>query len=130
MHGLSNAFYIFLVQLTLIKFHEIGFLICQAEKSEVRLKPLETDLSFTRARSYQELTEIESQLGIHESRILQMNQSKETLNKRFLELTELKHVLKETAVFFDEVCYTLSEVVIKGTMLSEILMNLGLIKRV
>jgi V-type H+-transporting ATPase subunit a len=80
-----------------------GFLIGQAEKSEVRLKPLETDLSFARARSYQELTEIESQLGLHESRILQMNQSKETLNKRYLELTELKHVLKETASFFDEV---------------------------
>ncbi|KAJ3338160.1 hypothetical protein HDU91_001295 [Kappamyces sp. JEL0680] len=29
-----------------------------------------------------------------------MNSSQESLNKRFLELTELRHVLRETAVFF------------------------------
>ena len=75
----------------------------QADKTHVRLKPIDPAAPFARARTYQELTEMESQLSVHESRVVQMNNSKETLNKRFLELTELKHVLKETAVFFDEV---------------------------
>jgi V-type H+-transporting ATPase subunit a len=75
----------------------------QADKTQVRLKAIDPAAPFARARTYQELTEMESQLAVHESRVVQMNNSKETLNKRFLELTELKHVLKETAVFFDEV---------------------------
>ena len=80
-----------------------GFLVAQAEKASVRIRPVDTSAPFARARTFQELSEIETQLGNHESRILQMNNSKETLSKRLLELTELKHVLKETATFFDEV---------------------------
>ena len=81
----------------------LGFLKTQAEKAEVILKPIDLSAPVARARTHQEITDIESQLSLHEARILQMNNSKETLNKRFLELTELKHVLKETATFFDEV---------------------------
>jgi V-type H+-transporting ATPase subunit a len=36
------------------------------------------------------------------SKLNQMNESYETLHKRYLELTELRHVLRETAVFFEE----------------------------
>ena len=35
-------------------------------------------------------------------RMTQLTDSKQTLNKRYLELTELRHVLRETAVFFEE----------------------------
>jgi hypothetical protein len=41
----------------------------------------------------------------HETRLQQMNSSYETLQKRYLELTESRHVLRETAIFFEEVSY-------------------------
>lgn len=59
---------------------------------------------YARSRTQQEIDELEERLNDHESRIQQMNTSLETLNKRYLELTELRHVLRETAIFFDEVC--------------------------
>lgn len=57
----------------------------------------------TRARSRQELDDLEERLSEHENRLLQMNNSHETMQRRFLELTELKYVLSETAGFFQEV---------------------------
>ena len=56
-----------------------------------------------RARSQLEIDQLESKLENLDTRIRQMNQSGGTLNRRFLELTELRHVLRETAVFFEEV---------------------------
>jgi V-type H+-transporting ATPase subunit a len=41
-------------------------------------------------------------LSEHDAKVQQMNTSQETLNKRYLELTELRHVLRETAAFFEE----------------------------
>ena len=58
---------------------------------------------YGRTRTQQEIDELEERLGEHESRVHQLNNSLETLNKRYLELTELRHVLRETSVFFEEV---------------------------
>ena len=41
----------------------------------------------------------------HEAKLAQMNASHEQLNRRFLELTEMRHVLRETAFFFDQVIF-------------------------
>lgn len=57
----------------------------------------------TRARSRQELDDLEERLSEHENRLLQMNNSHETMQRRFLELTELKHVLSEVNRFLREV---------------------------
>lgn len=46
---------------------------------------------------------MEERLREHEVRILQMNNSHETLQRKYLQLTELRHVLRETAVFFEQV---------------------------
>jgi V-type H+-transporting ATPase subunit a len=79
-------------------------LTAQCEKAQVRVKEEEEEhVAYTRPRSVQEIDELEQTLIDIESRLLQMNESSETLNKRFLELNELQHVLRETALFFDEV---------------------------
>ena len=57
----------------------------------------------SRARSRQELDDLEKSLSQHENRLLQMNNSHQTMQRRFLELSELKHVLRETSDFFQEV---------------------------
>lgn len=38
-----------------------------------------------------------------ENELREVNQNAEALKKNFLELTELKHILRKTQVFFDEV---------------------------
>ncbi len=79
-----------------------GFLKGQVEKSSIRIK-VDPTTSLSRARTHQEIDELEERLSEHESRVQQMNTSLETLNKRHLELTELRHVLKETNSFFNQV---------------------------
>ena len=70
------------------------------------LTPREVNLTlFARPRTHQEIDELEEKLIEHDNRIQQMNTSQETLNKRFLELTELRHVLKETTIFFQQVFF-------------------------
>ena len=80
----------------------IRFLKSESEKSSVVIKTLDKSFPIP-AKSFQELSEIESQLEIHEARLLQMIESKTTLSKRLLELTELLNVLKESSGFFVEV---------------------------
>jgi V-type H+-transporting ATPase subunit a len=80
----------------------VGFLKGQVEKATLPIRPVNLS-QYARARTFQEIDELEERLSEHDGRIQQMNTSQETLNKRYLELTELRHVLKETSVFFDEV---------------------------
>lgn len=42
-----------------------------------------------------------------ENELREVNQNAEALKRNFLELTELKHILRKTQVFFDEVRITL-----------------------
>jgi len=83
-----------------------GFLRSNCDKANVLLQPYIALSSYARIRSQQEIDELEARLTEHEARISQMNNSQETLKKRFLELTELRHVLRETAHFFDEVSFS------------------------
>ncbi|KAF9511326.1 hypothetical protein BS47DRAFT_1346937 [Hydnum rufescens UP504] len=50
----------------------------------------------------QTLDELDIKLSEHESRVLQMNDSYQTLSTRARELQEARHVLRETAQFFDK----------------------------
>ncbi|KAJ3031721.1 UNVERIFIED_CONTAM: H(+)-transporting V0 sector ATPase subunit a [Siphonaria sp. JEL0065] len=79
---------------------KLRFLRAQVDKANIKVRS-EAVASQSRARTHQEIDELEERLADHESRIQQMNASQETLNKRFLELQELRHVLKETNVFFE-----------------------------
>lgn len=79
---------------------KLRFLISQAGKAAVTLQPVDPLTPYARTRSQLEIDQLDTQLGELEARIEQMNTSHVSLNKRFLELTELRHVLRETAVFF------------------------------
>ena len=54
-------------------------------------------------RSLREIDELEQRLLDLEGRMTQLNHSHDSLNRKFLELNELKHVLRETGHFFSEV---------------------------
>ncbi|KAF9347065.1 H(+)-transporting V0 sector ATPase subunit a [Mortierella sp. AD094] len=81
---------------------QLRFFTSQIEKAEIPVRGSMPSSYLTRARSRQELDDLEERLSEHENRLLQMNNSHETMQRRFLELTELKHVLRETADFFEE----------------------------
>lgn len=88
----------------ILRFHfivfSIGFFLTHIEKSGIPIRPLAGD---ARARNFQEIDDLEEKITEHERKITQMNSAYENLQKRSLELTEGRHVLRETAVFFEEV---------------------------
>lgn len=49
-----------------------------------------------------------------ENELKEVNSNAEALKRNYLELTELKHILKKTQVFFDEVSTVLECVVVVG----------------
>lgn len=52
----------------------------------------------------QTIDELDVKLSEHERRLVQMNDSYQTLSTRARELQEARHVLRETAQFFAKVC--------------------------
>lgn len=50
-----------------------------------------------------EMIDLEATFEKLENELREVNQNAEALKKNFLELTELKHILRKTQVFFDEV---------------------------
>ena len=51
-----------------------------------------------------EMIDLEATFEKLENELREVNQNAEALKRNFLELTELKHILRKTQVFFDEVC--------------------------
>ena len=80
---------------------KIGFAIAQAEKVKIQVKPSDPLAPYAASRSQAAVDQLDSTLTALESRLLQMNSSEESLNRKFLELSELRHVLRETATFFN-----------------------------
>jgi len=54
-------------------------------------------------RAAQTMDDLDVTLSEHESRLLEMNSAYEVLSERLAELIEARHVLRETAVFFNRV---------------------------
>jgi V-type H+-transporting ATPase subunit a len=81
----------------------IGFLTAQAEKAGVVVRSSDPLTQYAANRSQAAIDQLDATLSELESRVIQMNSSQESLNKRYLELTEVRHVLRETAVFFQVV---------------------------
>lgn len=79
-----------------------GFFQAQLEQSNIPYQGIEPDTHHSSARTAQEIDDLEETLKDHEVRISQMNSSYETLLRRNLQLTELRHVLKESSVFFEQ----------------------------
>ena len=78
----------------------------QAEKSDVYIRQHDPMEPYAHSRSQVEMDQPDRTLTELESRIQQMNSSQESLNRRYYELNELRHVLRETAVFFQVVSHS------------------------
>ncbi|KAK0552434.1 H(+)-transporting V0 sector ATPase subunit a [Tilletia horrida] len=101
----------------------IRYLYDNIHKHNITVRPLESALPFVNssfessgrgggpngatgpngsASSPQLLDDLSTRLRTYEERLSQMNSSYDSLQKRLQELEEAKHVLRETAVFFDQ----------------------------
>ncbi|KAK0539576.1 H(+)-transporting V0 sector ATPase subunit a [Tilletia horrida] len=103
----------------------LRFLYDNINKQSITVRPLESALPFVNSSfdqagsggngslngstgggssgsSPQMLDELSNRLRSYEERLFQMNSSYDSLQKRLQELEEAKHVLRETAVFFDQ----------------------------
>ena len=54
-------------------------------------------------RAAQTIDELDHKLAQNEAKLQKLNENYQTLSERARELTEARHVLRETAVFFDKV---------------------------
>lgn len=77
----------------------------EKEKDVVPVRPLydSAPLMTVGPHAAQTIDDLDTTLGGHEQRLAQMNDSYQTLSERLRELVEARHVLRETAVFFDRV---------------------------
>lgn len=80
-----------------------GFFERQIKKQEIRIRQLpdDIDISHVSAQSAHEIDTLEETLKTNEDRLNNLLESKEILEKRHSELIELRHVLRETAQFFE-----------------------------
>jgi hypothetical protein len=77
-----------------------GYLEAQIENSGVRIRQL-PEPEYTTAPSAHELDVLDEATARYEQRVAHLTESKETLEKRHAELIEYRHVLRETASFFN-----------------------------
>jgi V-type H+-transporting ATPase subunit a len=80
-----------------------GFFEAQIKKQEIIIRELpdEIDISHVSAHSAHEIDTLEENLKTNEDRVNHLLESKEVLERRHAELIELRHVLRETAQFFE-----------------------------
>ncbi|TFK34883.1 V-type ATPase, V0 complex, 116kDa subunit family [Crucibulum laeve] len=76
----------------------------QKEKDVVPIRPLydSAPLITVGPRAAQTIDQLDTTLAEHESRLTKMNDSYQTLSERTKELVEARHVLRETAQFFEK----------------------------
>lgn len=77
----------------------------EKEKEKIPIRPLYDCLPLITVgpRAAQAMDELDTKLSEHEKRLNTMNDSYKVLCDRMKELVEARHVLRETAVFFDRV---------------------------
>ncbi|KAI1298296.1 H(+)-transporting V0 sector ATPase subunit a [Mortierella claussenii] len=81
---------------------QLRFFVSQIEKAEISMRMSIAASYVPRASSRQELDDMEERLAEHEDRLRQMNNSYETMQRRYWELIEHKYVLREATLFFEE----------------------------
>ena len=72
-------------------------------KAEVPPREVLDKTPYAKFRTAKLIDELEAHLNEHDAKVSEMNTYQETLNKRMLELTELRHVLREASTFFADV---------------------------
>ena len=85
----------------------------EKEKEPITIRPLydSAPLVTVGPRAAQTIDELDVKLAEHEERLTQMNDSYKLLSERLRELVEARHVLRETAVFFERVGETVVSIV-------------------
>jgi V-type H+-transporting ATPase subunit a len=78
----------------------VGFLAAQVEVSGIRVREV-IEPEFAMAPSAHELDVLDDSTEKYEQRVAQMLENKEALDKRHAALIEMRHVLRETASFFN-----------------------------
>ncbi|ORX91935.1 V0/A0 complex, 116-kDa subunit of ATPase [Basidiobolus meristosporus CBS 931.73] len=81
---------------------KLRFLSLQCEKLQLPIQPAASGKYLSRPRAPQEIVDLEETVFQQEGRVLQMNSSHETLQKRLTELLEVKHIVEQTNKFFRE----------------------------
>lgn len=89
----------------------LGFLLTQTRKAGIEIPEFDPNVPYAQSRSQSAIDGLDVTLQELEGRVMQMNSSQESLTKRYLELTELRHVLRETAGFFQEAETRVDEIV-------------------
>jgi V-type H+-transporting ATPase subunit a len=76
-----------------------------AKEASISIRPLQDSVPLITVgpSAAQNIDELDLKLAEHENRLVQMNDSFQTLSTRARELQEARHVLRETAQFFDKV---------------------------
>ena len=77
-----------------------GFLETHIDTTGIRIRQL-TEAEFTTAPSAHELDVLDEATALYEQRVAHLLESKETLERRHAKLIEFRHVLRETASFFN-----------------------------
>ncbi|THG98053.1 hypothetical protein EW026_g4069 [Hermanssonia centrifuga] len=84
----------------------------EKETEKIPIRPLydSAPLVTVGPRAAQTIDELDTKLAEHEVRLTQMNESYQLLCDRMKELVEARHVLRETAVFFDKAAVSQSDI--------------------
>ncbi|ORX91936.1 V0/A0 complex, 116-kDa subunit of ATPase [Basidiobolus meristosporus CBS 931.73] len=77
-------------------------LIKQSEKLLIKPRAYPIQEYFSRPQTTREIDELEEKVNQYEQRLAQMNSSYESLQKRLMEMTEIKHILQQATTFFRE----------------------------
>lgn len=91
----------------------------QKEKDVVPIRPLydSAPLVTVGPSAAHNIDELDVTLAEHETRLVQMNDSYKTLSERTRELVEARHVLRETAIFFEKASLVDSWVCMYGKLI-------------
>ncbi|KAI8811298.1 ATPase V0/A0 complex [Cladochytrium replicatum] len=79
----------------------LRYLQNQLDRATVRVKPLPSSQPWYYTRSHTEIDDIAQHIATHTGRLEQMAQASTSLQQQFWSLTELRHVLVQTDLFFD-----------------------------
>jgi V-type ATPase 116kDa subunit family len=84
---------------------DTGFFQTQIEKQEIKIRELPDDMGYSQqaAPMEHEIDVLEENCQTNEQRLSHLLDSKDILERRHVELIELRHVLRETAEFFEAV---------------------------
>jgi len=79
---------------------QIRFLKNQIEREDIKIVKCSAEEAAV-SKSPKELEELEQKISETEKVVIELNENQRTLDKRYLELTEMRHVIKVTDEFFE-----------------------------